>query len=197
MARDSSVLRGPRTRRQDELLDRLVQLLAAEGFRHLTLDDLAERLRCSKSTLYALADSKQELVVVAVKQYFRAAVPVVEERVGAAGSSAERVAAYLAAVADYLKPLSRAFLDDLAAFGPAAEVYRHNTVLAAQRIRSLIADGIAAGEFRAVDAAFAGEVVAATMVEIQRGEIFERLEMTDSEAYAELASLVLHALDPS
>ena len=30
----------------------------------------------------------------------------------------------------------------------------------------------------------------------QRRELFERLDMTDSEAYAELASLLLHALSP-
>jgi hypothetical protein len=45
-----------------------------------------------------------------------------------------------------------------------------------------------------VHAAFAAEMVAATMFEIQRGELFDRLEMSDSEAYAELASLVIHAL---
>ena len=39
-------------------------------------------------------------------------------------------------------------------------------------------------------------MAAATMFEIQRGELFERLEITDSEAYAELASLLLHALAP-
>ena len=43
-------------------------------------------------------------------------------------------------------------------------------------------------------AAFVGEVVAATMFEIQRGELFERLELTDSEAYAELLDLVTHLL---
>ena len=31
--------------------------MAAEGFAAFTLDDLAERLRCSKTTLYQLADS--------------------------------------------------------------------------------------------------------------------------------------------
>ena len=40
--------------RREELLDRLVELFLAEGFRHLTLGDLAARLHCSKSTLYAL-----------------------------------------------------------------------------------------------------------------------------------------------
>jgi hypothetical protein len=45
-----------------------------------------------------------------------------------------------------------------------------------------------------VHAAFVGEIVAVAMFEIQRGEMFARLEMSDAEAYAELASLVVHAL---
>lgn len=186
-----------RTRRQVDLLNRLVDLMAAEGFARFTLDDLADRMRCSKTTLYALAPSKQALVVEVVKQYFRVAVSAVEASVAAEPTPAARVVAYLDAVADYLKPLSRTFIADMSAFPPAAEVYRQNTVAAADRIRQLIAEGIAAGEFREVNAAFMGEMVAATMFEIQRGEVFERLEMTDSEAYAELASLVIHALATS
>ena len=183
-----------RTARQVDLLDRLVALLAAEGFSHLTLDDLAERLRCSKTTLYALAPTKQQLVVEVVKQYFRAAVPAVEARVAGADGPTQKVVAYLDAVGDYLRPLSRAFMDDLSRFEPAAQVYRQNTAAAAMRIRSLIAEGVEAGAFRQVHAAFVAEIVAVAMFEIQRGEMFARLEMTDAEAYAELASLVVHAL---
>lgn len=183
-----------RTARQVELLDRLVALMAAEGFSHLTLDDLAERLRCSKTTLYALAPTKSELVVEVVKQYFRAAVPTVEARVAEAADPVARVEAYLAAVGDYLTPLSRAFMEDLSSFRPAAAVYRQNTAAAAARIRELIAEGVDAGAFREVHAAFVGEIVATAMFEIQRGEMFARLEMSDAEAYAELASLVVHAL---
>jgi AcrR family transcriptional regulator len=183
-----------RTARQVDLLDRLVSLMAAEGFSHLTLDDLAERLRCSKTTLYALAPTKQQLVVEVVKQYFRSAVVAVESRVEAVSEPRERVVAYLAAVADYLQPLSRSFMDDLSGFAPAAEVYRQNTGAAAERIRGLIADGVESGAFREVHAAFVAEIVAVAMFEIQRGEMFARLEMTDAEAYAELAGLVVHAL---
>ena len=186
--------RRRRTARQLDLLDRLVVLMAEEGFSQFTLDDLAERLRCSKTTLYALASSKQELVVEVVKQYFRSAVSSVETRVADESDPSARVVAYLEAVADYLKPLSRRFMDDMLEFTPAAQVYKQNTAAAAERIRQLIAEGIDAGAFRDVHAAFMAEMVAATMFEIQRGEVFERLDLTDSEAYAELASLVIHAL---
>jgi AcrR family transcriptional regulator len=183
-----------RTPRQDALLDRLVALLTAEGFAEFTLDEIARRLSCSKTTLYALADSKQELVVEVVKQYFRVAEAAVEATVDAVEGPAAGVTAYLTAVAEQLAPLSRAFMDDLAGFAPARDVYRRNTAAAAGRIRALIAEGIEAGVFRPVHAAFVGEMVAATMFEIQRGEMFARLELTDAEAYAELASLVVHAL---
>jgi AcrR family transcriptional regulator len=184
-----------RTARQVDLLDRLVDLMAAEGFVGFTLDDLAERLRCSKTTLYQLADSKAELVVEVVKQYFRAAVEAVESQVAAAADPRARVDVYLRAVADHLQPLSRDFMADLQAFEPAGSVYRRNTAAAADRIRTLIAEGIDAGAFRPVHAAFMGEMVAATMFEIQRGRVGARLGMTDSQAYAELASTVVASLE--
>ena len=189
-----SSTRSRRTARQVDLLDRLVELLTREGFSGFTLDDLAERLHCSKTTLYQLAGSKHELVVEVVKQYFRAAVEFVEARVEAVATPGDRVDVYLRAVAERLRPLSRDFMQDLLAFEPAAEVYRRNTAAAADRIRGLISDGIEAGAFRPVHAACMGEIVAATMFEIQRGEMFARLELTDAEAYAELASLVTQAL---
>ncbi|MGZ4504269.1 MAG: TetR/AcrR family transcriptional regulator [Nocardioidaceae bacterium] len=183
-----------RTARQVALLGELVALMAAEGFAAFTLDELALRLRCSKSTLYALAGSKQELVVEVVKQYFRDAVVAVEDRVAAADDPRDRLVAYVEAVADHLKPLSRQFMHDLAGFAPAMEVYRQNTAAAADRIRALVSEGVAAGVFRPVHAAFVAEMVAATMFEIQRGDLFSRLEMTDSEAYQELGTVLVASL---
>ena len=183
-----------RTARQTDLLERLVALVAAEGFASFTLDDLAERLRCSKTTLYQLAGSKQELVREVVKHYFRAATEAVEKKVAETCEPAELVVAYLDAVAEQLRPLSRRFLDDMAAFEPAREVYEANTRHAAARVRQLVAEGVAEGAFRDVHAAFVGEVAAATMQEIQRGEVTARTGLSDADAYAELASLIVHAV---
>jgi hypothetical protein len=133
-------------------------------------------------------------VVEAVKEYFRSAARAVEADVVAAPDPAARVSAYLEGAAAQLRPLSQQFMDDLARFAPANEVYRRNTAAAADRIRELIADGVEAGAFGPVHAAFAAEMVAATMFEVQRGAMFARLELTHAEAYAELAAFVLRAL---
>ncbi len=179
------------TPRHEELLDELVQLFLAAGLRDLKLADIAARLRCSKSTLYALGPSKEQLVATAAKRFFRTATAFVEARTAAEPDVARRIAAYLAAVADALRPASEAFMTDLVGHPAAREVYRRNTEIAAARVRALIADGVAAGAFRDVHAAFVADTVAATMVRIQRGEVRAATGLADAAAYDELAALVL------
>jgi AcrR family transcriptional regulator len=183
-----------RTRRQSELLDRLLSLFLAEGFSRFTLDDLAAELRCSKTTLYALAPSKEQLAVEVVKHYFKNATAAVEAAVAGEHSHEGRIAAYLNEVAHQLRPASRVFLDDVARFAPARSVYERNTRIAAERVRSLIADGIASDAFRDVHVGFAAEMVAHTMQAIQRGDIARRTGLNDADAYAELGSVLLHSL---
>ena len=190
----TTVVPGRRTCRQSELLDRLLSLFLTQGFSRFTLDDLAAELRCSKTTLYALAPSKEQLAVEVVKHYFKNATAEVESAVGKQTRPDRRIAAYLNAVADALRPATRTFLDDVATFAPARSVYERNTRIAADRVRSLIEEGIASKAFRQVDIGFAAEMVAHTMQAIQRGDIARRTGLTDAEAYRELASFVLHSL---
>jgi len=190
----TTVVPGRRTRRQSELLDRLLSLFLTQGFSRFTLDDLAAELRCSKTTLYALAPSKEQLAVEVVKHYFKNATAEVESAVAKQTLPDRRIAAYLNAVADALRPASRTFLDDVSTFAPARSVYERNTRIAADRVRSLIEDGIASRAFRQVDIGFAAEMIAHTMQAIQRGDIARRTGLSDAEAYRELASFVLHSL---
>ncbi|PRC42090.1 TetR family transcriptional regulator, partial [Mycobacterium sp. ITM-2017-0098] len=149
------------TRRRTQLFDAVVALFLAEGFAHLTLDEIAARLRCSKSTLYTLAASKEQLVQAATVHFFRAATDAVEARVDAVAGARERIVEYLAAVGAALDPASDQFMADLDAFAPAREIYERNTRIAAGRVQELIAEGVAAGDFRDVHAAFAADLVAA------------------------------------
>ncbi|MCG7592970.1 TetR/AcrR family transcriptional regulator [Mycobacterium sp. PSTR-4-N] len=178
------------TARRSELFDALVSLLLAEGFAHLTLDDIAARLRCSKSTLYTLAASKEQLVTAATVHFFRTATDSVEERVATADGARERVTAYLHAVGEALDPASDQFMADLDAFAPARDIYERNTRIAARRVQELIAAGVAAGEFRDVHAAFAGELVATMMVRIQQRAVRDRAGLDDAAAYRELAAIL-------
>ena len=182
------------TSRQLHLRDALVDLVLAQGFSHLTMDDFAAQLNCSKRTLYALAASKEQIAVLAVRQFFKRATEQVEAAIARTRAPANRVTRYLEAVAEELRPASRAFRDDLANFRPATEIYEQNTLTAARRVRELIDEGTRAGAFRRVHAAFVSEVVTATMRRITGGEIAAATGLSDAEAYSELAQLVVAAI---
>ena len=158
------------------------------------MDQFAAQLNCSKRTLYALASSKEQLAVLAVRHFFKRATDQVEAAIARTRAPAKRVARYLEAVAEALRPASRAFRDDIAHFRPATEIYEQNTLAAAKRVRELIDEGTQAGAFRRVHAAFVGEAVTATMRRITSGEIAAATGLSDAEAYSELAQLVVAAI---
>jgi AcrR family transcriptional regulator len=189
--------RSTRTQaRRAELLDELVTLVLTEGFGAFTLDDLARRLRCSKSTLYGLAASKEQLVVAVVKRFFQRATVAVEERAAIPADHREQLSAYLLAVAEQLQPASATFFADVAAFPPAREIYERNTRSAAARVQRLVTDGVTAGTIRPVHASFVGAAVATVMDAIHRGEITAVTGLDDAAAYRELADLVVAGTAP-
>src|SRR5437763_17100510 len=80
--------------KREQLVERLEELMLAEGFAHLTMDGLATRMQCSKSTLYAVATGKDRVVLAVLKRFFREAAARIEERVATIADPAERIAVY-------------------------------------------------------------------------------------------------------
>ncbi|MGY1663680.1 TetR/AcrR family transcriptional regulator [Geodermatophilus sp. SYSU D00705] len=185
---------GRLTRRQAELLDQLEELFLAEGFAGFTLEDLALRLHCSKSTLYALAGSKEQLASRVIRHFFRKATAAVEAGTATEEDPALRVTAYLTAVARALAPAGPAFYRDLDGFAPGRAVYEQNTARAAERVRELIAEGVARGRFREVHPALVADTVSTLVFRIGRGDTARATGLDDAAAYRELAALLLHGI---
>ena len=183
-----------RSARQADVFQRLIALTLERGFAGYTLEQAAIVLRCSKSTIYALAGSREQLIRAVVVAFFRGAAERVEERVAAEADPVRRIQVYLMAVADELRPASAQFMDDVAGFAPAREIYERNTAIAAERVKQLILDGIANDAFRDVQTAFIAEVVSSTMVRIQQREVSKNTGLSDAEAYADLANLIVNGI---
>ncbi|MEH3033987.1 MAG: TetR/AcrR family transcriptional regulator [Aeromicrobium erythreum] len=178
----------PSARTQD-VLAALVDLVLAEGFASLGVADLARRLQCSKTTLYALAPSKEQLIERAVREFFRAATARVEAAVDPDAEPVVQLEQYLGAIAVQLGPASPAFYANVSAFEPARRVYRQNTAAAADRVQGLV--GRAA---RGADASFVGEVAALVMEAIHSQRIEATTGLDDAAAYRSLARLVVAAV---
>lgn len=182
------------TNRQDELFQQILELYVASGFSRFTIEEIATQLRCSKSTIYALAPSREQLATSVAVYFFQRAARRIDEKVASQTTSTRQLETYLRGVAEELEALSQPFMDDLAAFEPTRRIYELNTSIAASRVRELLASGVAADEFRSVSVSFVAEVVAAAMVSIQTRRMAGATGLTDAAAYSALADLVVHGI---
>ena len=184
-----------RTPRQSQLLASLADLFLREGFSRWTLEDLAAVLRCSKTTLYSLADSKEQLVRAVVVSFFREATDAVEASVAQESQPAARVVAYLDAVAEALAPATGHFYADLEAFAPGAGGLRaQHGAGRGTGARPSSARGSRRGSSATCTPASSADVVASTMTRIGRGEVARETGLVDAQAYRELGELVLRGI---
>jgi AcrR family transcriptional regulator len=182
-------VRTRRSARQQALLDGLIEIFLAEGFSHFSVEDLAARLQCSKSTLYALAPSKEQLITAVVRAFFRRAAERVELHLATEAEPTHRIGAYLHAIAAELAPASSTFYRDLSVFAPAREIYWQNTAIAARRVQELVS--AAERPDRPVRANFIGAVAAQMMESIQQGRMKALTSLDDATAYSALADLIV------
>ncbi|WP_237341620.1 TetR/AcrR family transcriptional regulator [Williamsia soli] len=198
-SRGTGTVRTPRRRRvdvsrRDDLLRQIEDIFLAEGFMSVTMAELTERLHCSKATLYSVASTKEQLVVLATKKFFGSSAEVIEINVAAEADPRRRITTYLGGVAEAMRRNSRAFYADMVAFEPTAQIYRRNTETAANRVRELIDEGIDTGVFSARDGVFASQLVALAIEGVQSGVLLDRTGMSAADTFAELGHLLLNGL---
>ncbi|MEH0639346.1 TetR/AcrR family transcriptional regulator [Streptomyces bottropensis] len=182
------------TRRRDELLRQAEAIILAEGFTAVTMDELTQRLGCSKATLYSLASTKEQLVLAVTRAFFRDATAEIEQAVLAEPGPRRRIRVYLAGVGTAMRRHSHAFYDDMVGYEPTAQIYRENSAAAAHRVHELIEEGVRAGVFRELDGHFAAQVVAVAIDAVQSGVLLESTGLTAGDAFSELGDLLLDGL---
>jgi AcrR family transcriptional regulator len=181
------------TRRRDDVIERLIDVFLVEGFADLSIDDMAARLHCSKTTIYTVASSKEQIKVDVVRAFFKRATERVEVTLRVEDrDSIERVRRYLSEISAQLAPASPAFFADLDESPATREIYQHNTAVAARRVQEMVLAAVP--QTSRSQAVFIGAVAAQIMEAIHRGEIEATTGFDDSVAYQALAELVMAAV---
>lgn len=183
-----------RSDRQHEILDALEALFLAEGFRHFTIGDLVDRLRCSRRTLYAIAPSKEELVLVVIERYFNRVGRKAKAAAAAELDPGDAIAAYLGAGVAVMAPARRTFVEDLESYLPTRHLYDRHFQLSVRAIGSMIEDGIARGEFHAYHPALVAELFHVAAGVTRRPEVLARAGVSLSQAIDELSGIFRHGL---
>jgi AcrR family transcriptional regulator len=180
--------------RRESLIRRIQQVVLADGFATMTVDGLAARLSCSKSTLYALAPTKESLVALAVRRFLEDVSFTTEQAVAAETDPVRRLATYLTAVGAEMSRMSRDCFEDLGANESTRAIYLSHEAAITGRITELVQHGIAARAFRRVDARFVADAVSLLIDGIQWGRLLEGTDMSPGDAYTALKDFVLHAV---
>ena len=164
-----------REARRDDLIARLLDIFLVDGFFDTSIGELAGELKCSKTTLYSVADSEEHIV----------GVP----------SGSDRIRAYLVAISEELAPASETFFRDVDMFAPTREIYQRNTQIAAERLHELVLEAVP--ETSRTDAIFMGAVAGHVMEAIHRGQIEDATGLDDSGSYLALANLIVAGVSAS
>lgn len=176
------------------ILEDLDALFVEEGFAQFTVGDLAARLKCSRRTLYELAPTKDELVLVVLDRRMRRTGAIAAEALTSITDPAERLDAFMLAGSSQLKRTTIHFREDIARF-PAgqrliAEHYRYATALIAE----LIDEGIEQGRFRPMHSRIVAEIIDASLERLQDPELLRSQRIDFEDAALELTTVLRHGL---
>jgi AcrR family transcriptional regulator len=187
---------GPRTdrltARQQDLLEQLESIIVEEGFCHLTVGSLASRLRCSRRTLYGLAPTKDELVLVVLDRRLRRTGRLAREQIAAVDDAADKIDAYL--IRSGLRPTSLRFAEDIARTPAAGRLFADHYRFAMAMLGNVLQDGMASGRIRSIDPIVIAEIIDAALERLSHPDVLRATGRSFFEVSEELSLLVRFGL---
>jgi AcrR family transcriptional regulator len=181
------------TARQRELLDHLVEVFE-DGFAHLTMVNLAGRLQCSLRTLYAIASTRDELMLIGVERFLwrigRAARNVITDDMGAL----DALRAYLQSVTVTLETASEAFSRDLAKVPSVNVLIARQNEYAFSVTRAMLDLAVENGEIPPLDTAALGRVLSGLGWFFTRPHVQPTLATSAKEAADSVVDVIIRGL---
>jgi len=155
--------------RHRAVLDGLEELLLAEGFSTFTVRDLAARLRCSLRTLYEIAPSKQQLVLVVLDRFLHRVGRTALATIDSGAPAGEQLRVYFRGASE-LQRWTAALAEDAADVPEVGRLLDRHFSYVSAVVEQLIVAGIHRGELRKVDPAVAAAVLSGAALHLARTE---------------------------
>lgn len=180
--------------RKVEILDGLEAIVLAEGFRKLRLADVAKRLGTSYTTLYQLAPTRDELVLLVVERWYHRNGVETWARVEAESDPVQRLMLWIEGAQRGVAGVSGRFWDDAVSHAAVARLIENYTRYYLSVLEMLIEEGIAANAFRPVNARIAATVFEAAGARLLDPEARRSDAAWGPSASVEFVDLILGGL---
>lgn len=198
LARAKSLPSSPRlslvASRAARTLDTIEEIFLTEGFRRVSVGELAARLRCSRRTLYELAASKEDLFLMVLDRFLERIRRQGEAAAAAAPDPAARIEAYLAPGIREVARTRNILFSDIAGFLPAKRMLDDHQRRRMEGVRKIVVDGTRHGVFRGLDPYLVAEVFTHAYRRVSQPDFLAAANFSMTEAYGELSRLLRHGL---
>jgi AcrR family transcriptional regulator len=184
------------TPRQRQILDELSSTFEA-GFADLTMAEIASRLGCSLRTLYALAPSRDELVLTVLDRNLWRVGRRARRAIGPDMAPLDAVRAYLRAATVAVSRYTEAFARDMATVPTARQVGAGHSEYLFAVTQALLDAGVHRGEIPDIDTAALARVLANLGDLFIRPHVIPTLRSTPKAAADEVLDVVLQGLRTS
>lgn len=178
--------------RHREVLDGLAQLLVDGELGTLTIGDLANRLGCSRRTLYELAPSKEQLFLLVLDRLMHRIGRTAIAAVDADEPASVQLRQF--ATASLMYSFGSDAFDDVGEFPGARRAIDRHYRFATGVIERIVAGGIDRGEFRPMNPSVAAVVILASAVHLARPDVLEDLGLPLDDAVAQMLDITVAGL---
>jgi AcrR family transcriptional regulator len=185
---------GRYSARHLQVLGELETIVLTEGFRDLTVGGLADRLHCSRRTLYELAESKDALVLLVIDRVLRRVGRRAHEAAATGATHFDRLRAFLIEGIAEVHRATLSFSQDVADEPAAHDLVSEHFRVATGVVVQMLDDGIAAGEFAAAHPQVVAQVLDAGLARLQDPDVLRTAGVTFAEALEEFLSLLADGL---
>lgn len=189
LPRSAEARLGPRQR---EVLDAIEAIFVERGFASFTISDLAGQVGCSRRTIYELAPSKDQLVLMVLDRLLHQKGRRALDAIDLDAPIAEQVRSYLAGGVEF--GWAHRFSDDLADDAPARRLVDHHYRFVMTVVQRLLDLGVARGELRPVDTEITAATLTGASLFISEPDMLDRFAMPSPDVVAQIVDLIVPPL---
>jgi len=165
-----------------------------EGLRPIRIGQLAAEARCSRSTLYELAPSKEELLLLVLERIMRRIERRGSDAIQRQREPVEQIRAMFNSGALDFAPLGATFMEAVQDYPPARWLFEEHLESARNVLEGLIEDAINRRQFRPVNAGVIAEGLFVAVLRFTDPAFVRSAGITSSAALSEFFDALINGL---
>ncbi len=181
------------TQRQREVLDQLSDLFD-EGFAEITMSEIASKVNCSLRTLYEIAESKDELVLIVIDRNLRKVGRSAIEIINPWMAPLEAIRLYLEAATIAVENTTEEFARDLEIVPSAQKLSKDHSDYLVAITRSLLDLAVEREDIADVDTAAVARVVAGLGRDFAHVDVMKDLRSSPKAAADGMLEIIMRGL---